>query len=262
MVYNIESTKHLEGDCVTNANEADAERSRKTRPPPTRAVACADAIRQRILDGSYAGGMQLRQDALAEELGVSRIPVREALVQLEAEGLIKIHPHRGAIVTEISAQEISELFEMRALLEPRLLELSAPNLSADDYTEIRAILKEYASELKGLHIDRWGALNTALHALLYRHAKRPRMEYTVQQLLAASDRYTRMQLYYTDGQERAEREHELIVDLCAQAQYTTAAELLRVHIVHSGEDLSRLIVERKNGATDQREVETKTAQTA
>ena len=61
------------------------------------------------------------------EFGVSRIPVREALMQLEAEGLVKIHPHRGAIVSELSTEEVEELFELSALLEPRLLKASARN---------------------------------------------------------------------------------------------------------------------------------------
>ena len=76
----------------------------------TMALAAADELRRRVLDGVYPGGHPLRQDALAAELGISRIPLREALVQLESEGLVKILPHRGAVVAEASADEIAELF--------------------------------------------------------------------------------------------------------------------------------------------------------
>ena len=91
----------------------------------TMSAAAADKLRRRILDGTLPAGFQLRQDLLAEELGISRIPIREALVQLEAEGLVRIIPHRGAVVSELSLSEIEELFELRALIEPHLLRRSA-----------------------------------------------------------------------------------------------------------------------------------------
>src|SRR5215203_6201801 len=81
----------------------------------------ADAIRERILRGHYRDGEPLRQDAIGAELGVSRIPVREALRQLEAEGLVTFSPHRGAVVSSLSLEEIQELFELRAEIEGDLI---------------------------------------------------------------------------------------------------------------------------------------------
>src|SRR5438132_13826238 len=80
-----------------------------------------EALRERILRGDYPEGEPLRQDALADELGVSRIPVREALRQLEAEGLVTFSPHRGAVVSSLSLEEIDELFELRAQIECDML---------------------------------------------------------------------------------------------------------------------------------------------
>ena len=88
-----------------------------------------EAIRERILSGAYPEGEPLRQDAIAEELGVSRIPIREALRQLEAEGLVVFNPHRGAVVSTLSLGEIEELFDLRAEIELMLLgrdELAVP----------------------------------------------------------------------------------------------------------------------------------------
>lgn len=220
-------------------------RPKGVNPPPTRAIACAEEIRRRILGGDYAGGMQLRQDALAEEFGVSRIPVREALVQLEAEGLVRIQPHKGAVVAELSPDEVMELFEFRSLIEPRLLERSASALTPADFERLDGILEEYGEELRSLHIDRWGTLNTQLHTLLYSHAEVPRIEATAQQLLQSSDRFTRMQIFYTDGRQRAEDEHEAIVRLCRKGDVAGAVETLRMHILHAGEDLSKHLAERK-----------------
>src|ERR1043166_1378508 len=93
--------------------------SRQVVPLQRQTVAgmTVEALRERILRGDYPEGEPLRQDALADELGVSRIPVREALRQLEAEGLVTFSPHRGAVVSVLSLEEIAELFELRAEIE-------------------------------------------------------------------------------------------------------------------------------------------------
>lgn len=132
----------------------------------TVAEQAADALRRKILSGELAEGVSLRQDALAAEFGISRIPVREALVQLEGEGLVKIVPHKGAVVSGLSIEEINELFMLRSLLEPVLLKKSAPGLTAADYAELDAILAEYKVELHAQHTTRWGELNTRLHEVL------------------------------------------------------------------------------------------------
>ena len=84
----------------------------------TVAEAVAEKLRMRILSGALQEGAQLRQEVLAAELGVSRIPLREALRLLEGEGLVTIVPHRGAVVSVRSPDEIGELFDLRVLLEP------------------------------------------------------------------------------------------------------------------------------------------------
>src|SRR3954464_3473882 len=89
------------------------------------------ALRERILRGDYPEGEPLRQDAIADELGVSRIPVREALRQLEAEGLVTFSPHRGAVVSSLSLDEIDELFDLRAQIECDLLAHAVPRMSKE-----------------------------------------------------------------------------------------------------------------------------------
>ncbi|MEO8622727.1 MAG: GntR family transcriptional regulator, partial [bacterium] len=107
-----------------------------------------DALRDRILRGGFPEGEPLRQDAIAEELGVSRIPVREALRQLEAEGLVTFNPHRGAVVTTLSLQEIAELFELRADIESDLLRRSIPLMGTDDHKRATEILDAYDTALR------------------------------------------------------------------------------------------------------------------
>ena len=205
--------------------------------------AVAEELRRRILDGEFKAGFQLRQDALATEFGVSRIPVREALMQLEAEGLVKIQPHRGAVVSELSTEEVEELFELRALLEPRLLEASGPHLTEEDYRQLNAVLQEYGAELRAQHVSRWGELNTEFHRLLYRHAGQPRTLAIVLSLLQDCDRHTRLQLSLTGGMERAEIEHAELVRLCAERKFAAACALLKTHIENVGRSLRAYIAD-------------------
>src|SRR5689334_25063716 len=103
----------------------------------------ADAIRERILRGRYPEGEPLRQDAIGAELGVSRIPVREALRQLEAEGLVTFNPHRGAVVSTLSLKQIQELFELRAEIEGDLIRRAIPHMTPEDHVRADEILDAY-----------------------------------------------------------------------------------------------------------------------
>jgi DNA-binding GntR family transcriptional regulator len=95
--------------------------------------------------------------ALATQYQVSRIPVREALRQLDAEGLIAIVPNRGAVVPALSPDDVEELFSIRALLEPEVLKLSIPQLTEEDCSEAEAVLRKYVSELcREDHVSAWG----------------------------------------------------------------------------------------------------------
>src|SRR5574337_644008 len=103
--------------------------------------AVAEKLREQIIRGEIPEGAQLRQDAIANQYQVSRIPVREALRQLDAEGLITIVPNRGAVVPSLSGRDVEELFTIRALLEPEVLKVSIPELAAEDLARAEAILR-------------------------------------------------------------------------------------------------------------------------
>ncbi|PWB59884.1 MAG: GntR family transcriptional regulator [Bradyrhizobiaceae bacterium] len=230
------------------SREPDRPRGKGLRHK-TLAAATAEELRRRILEGEFPAGMQLRQDALAAEFQMSRIPLREALVQLEAEGLVTIQPHRGAVVSSLSPAEVAELFELRMLIEPYLLRLSAPRLIAQDYAELHAILDEYSAELRAQHVARWGELNTRFHMLLYRHAQRPRSLSIAENLLQACDLHTRLQLAHTGGQQRAEAEHAELVRLCATDRIDEACALLQAHIENVGNSLGAFLATRPRRET-------------
>jgi DNA-binding GntR family transcriptional regulator len=219
-----------------------AERSTIERK--TVAEAVAETLRMRILSGELSEGAQLRQEVLAAELGVSRIPLREAFRLLEGEGLITIAPHRGAVVAVRSPEEIAELFDLRVLLEPDLIRHAIPKLTQKDLDEAETILAGYKKALETRDIEAWGRLNTQFHLALYRPAGRPRSLALVRSLLDQTDSYTRMQLLLTGGQSRAQREHGELLNLCRQADVAGAARLLAEHVREAGRSLVAFMRDR------------------
>lgn len=208
--------------------------------------AVADKLRDQIIRGEIAEGTQLRQDAIATQFQVSRIPVREALRQLEAEGLITIVPNRGAVVPALSPEDIEELFSIRSLLEPEVLKRSIPHLTEEDFSQAEAILKTFVNELhREDHVSGWGRLNWQFHSTLYSKANQPRFMATIRNINNSGERYTRLQLYLTHGIKRANEEHHKILELCRQRDVAAACKLLREHIEYARQSLKQVLHERR-----------------
>ena len=207
----------------------------------TLSAAIVDQLRQAILDGTYPAGSQLRQDALGDTYGVSRIPVREALFQLEAEGLVRIVPQKGAIVSELSLDEINDVFDLRRIMEPRLLAQSAPHFAAGDFAGLDDIHKRFEKAIKARNVAEWGRLNADFHMAMYVHARQPRTKAIVVALLQTSDRYTRLQLSNTKAMGPAEKEHAHLIALCRAKQIEEACRFLEQHIEAVRTDLLQVV---------------------
>jgi DNA-binding GntR family transcriptional regulator len=207
----------------------------------------ADKLRDQIIRGEIPEGAQLRQDVIADRYQVSRIPVREALRQLDAEGLITILPNRGALVPELSPDDIEELFAIRALLEPEVLKHSIPRLSSADLAHAEQILGKFIKELRHEdHISSWGRLNWQFHSTLYSRAERPHFMAIIRNVNHKGERYTRLQLYLTHGVKRANEEHHEILELSRKRQVSAACKLLRQHIIYAGQSLKQALAEKRS----------------
>jgi len=218
-------------------------------PRQSLTTAVADKLREQIIRGELPEGAQLRQDAIASQYHVSRIPVREALRQLDAEGLIAIVPNRGAVVPALSPNDIEELFSIRALLEPEVLKRSIPRLTEDDFSKAESVLRKYVSELRrDDHVSSWGRLNWQFHSILYGRADQPRFMAIIRNVNNSGERYTRLQLYLTHGIKRANEEHHQILELCRRRDVTGACKLLRLHIQNAGESLKEALEQKRAAA--------------
>src|SRR6185369_17783448 len=151
----------------------------------------AELVRQRILTGQLKGGQPIRQEHLAAELGVSRIPLREALKQLAAEGFVTITSHKGAVVAELSIQEVEELFDIRLKLEAWLLQLAIPALTERD---LAALEKNMDEQRSPDILPRWGDVNWRFHEIMYLPASRPITLKLLKNIHDKIDRYLRLEV--------------------------------------------------------------------
>lgn len=207
----------------------------------TLSTAIAEHLRQEILGGQHPSGTPLRQDALAERFQVSRIPVREALFQLEAEGLLVMQPHRGAVVSSFSVEEIADIFELRALLEPRLLAAALPRMGESDFTQVAGLDADFAQAVQAGDMTRWGELNARFHMGLYQRAPRPRTLAIVAALLQSSERFTRLQMNRQHAMLRAAEDHRELLALCRRRDVDGACAHLGEHIAKVHRDLLSLL---------------------
>lgn len=196
----------------------------------TVADSATEELRRRILSGELSDGEPLRQDALARDFGTSRIPIREALSRLEAEGLVASYPHRGYVVTALSREEIKELFDLRMMLEPELLRAAIPRSTPAHFDEAAALLRRYDAGLDADEVYKWGELNTQYHLALYAPAQRKKTLEIVRSLLVNTDRYTRLVIMLDNGVESAKEDHGGLLELCRKGAVNQAVALLHDHI--------------------------------
>ena len=187
-------------------------------------------LRAAIRDGALTPGQRLTQSELAGQLGVSRIPLRDALRRLEVESLVEIDGHRGARVTVLSAEDVAEIYEMRIMLEARCMRYSIENLTADAAMELAD--ESTASELDGLAPREAFQRRREFYGRLYAFAERPRMRRTIMQLRDNVDRY-----HMLSDRSHAHLAHKELAEAIAERNADRAVAVLTDHISESRDDL-------------------------
>lgn len=124
-------------------------------------------LRQEIISGKYQPQQRVIISKVAKEFGTSEIPVREALKNLESEGLIKITPHVGAVVTSINIEEIGEIYELRSMLEGKAAKKAAKNLGQNDFNRLESLITDMDRALQHKEFERLGQLNREFHQSIY-----------------------------------------------------------------------------------------------
>jgi DNA-binding GntR family transcriptional regulator len=195
----------------------------------------AESLRQAIIAGQLVPGESLRQETLAQHFCVSRIPVREALRQLESERWIIFHPNRGARVSSLGAAEAREIYEIRASLEVTALRLAAPHHTPDSLQEVAAILRASQGESdRSLYVQR----NREFHLALYGPADRPRLLGMIDSLHSQGERYLRLKLDMSAHKRRSDDEHQQLLDALRGGELERAIRILEPHLLQTGEMLA------------------------
>ena len=149
-------------------------------------------IRHLILSRTLAPGQRLVQSELAEQLGVSRTPIREALHRLESAGLVKLSPHKGASVADLSISDLKDIYTIRIAIEGYGAYLAAQNVKDQDLVELEALLRRMREGFE--QSDRWHLLevNREFYAVLYALAEQPRLYALIMNHIDLADMYRRM----------------------------------------------------------------------
>lgn len=195
-----------------------------------------DQLRQAIIEGMYSSGEALRQDQIAKDYGVSKIPVREALVQLESDGFVEIFSGRGAFVSRLSVSQAEEIYVIRIALEPVLLERAIPLTPETAWLRAGGILA--ALEAENLPYHQWHALDFEFHTSLYHHADLPMMKKIVTNLHHNLARYYRVyEILGAEFRKAGEVEHRDILAACQANNIQIAMQELSNHLTRSKDQL-------------------------
>ena len=202
-----------------------------------------ERLRAAIFDGRLPCGMAIRQQELATLFGVSRMPVREALRQLEAQGLLKVVHHKGAVVAPLINHDSAETYALRMLLECEALRLSVPLLEEADFAFAQDCIERLERTSDYVEISR---LNRAFHRTLYAHANNRRLLNLVDEGLIEEERFLRFNLEAMGLRNMAQDDHRNMLQAARQRNVALAVELLREHLQRGVDAIERYLAQRSS----------------
>ena len=199
----------------------------------------AQLIRDGIISGEFAPGTRIRQEDLAERFGASRVPVREALRQLEYEGLVTVIANTGAWVSQLTLLECEEIYQMRERLEPLLLGISAPALRGADLDLLGDLA--HRMSIAGEDVAAFLALDREFHWATYAGAQTAQLGELVQKLWNTTAPYRRAYVsrWNTDLRRVANEEHHLMLASLKDDDMEGAERILASHIRRTRRQLAR-----------------------
>ncbi len=204
----------------------------------------AAALREAITTGQLRGNQPLPQDEIAAQFKVSHIPVREALRQLEAEGLVTYQANRGATVTALTPGEITEIYQIRSILETAALRRAVAHLSPAVLARAGQILDQAERATDGAE---WGSLDVEFHRTIYDLDDRPRLKELIEGLLRRVDRYWLSHGLMLKHRDTFDREHRDLLAAAASGDAERAAEVLDAHLTDACELLVAELEAERSG---------------
>lgn len=189
-------------------------------------------IRDQIICGNFRPGARLRLRALADQFRVSTQPIREALHELEAQGLVRTVPRKGAIVTKLTIQELVDIYEIRATLESMATRLAVPQLSAETITTLDNLITDMNNQMG--KVVELVELNKQFHLTLYQPSGRKHLVELVGSLRNNTAHYLHAYMIDLGGMPLAQDEHRAIVAACRDGNAEHAAAMMHDHVMSAG----------------------------
>lgn len=216
--------------------------SEQLSPHMARAV-IEERLRSAILDGRLPPGTAVRQQELATLFGVSRMPVREALRQLEAQSLLNVEMHKGAVVAPLIGEDAVDTYALRVLLESEALRQSIPLLDADDIARARGYIQQLENETRHAEI---GRLNRLFHMALYSKAPNKKLLRLIENELNEEERFLRFHLSSMGLGKLTQDDHNALVDAACDKLVDEAVAVLEQHL-NSGARVIRQYLDSQLG---------------
>ena len=203
---------------------------------PLREVVC-ETLRKAIRNGVLEPGERLMEVQLAEELGISRTPVREAIRKLEQEGYVIMMPRRGTYVSNVSVRDVKEIFEIRSALESLATSLAAMRIEPEELDRLRALLTEIEGHIERRDIDKIVATDIEFHGLLYRVSRNERLVTIIGNLKEQLARFRTLSMSYPGRLHETLEEHRAMVEAIAAGDEEAARDAAERHMEQAEETL-------------------------
>lgn len=204
-----------------------------------------ESIREAIISGQLRSGERLMEIQLAEEMGVSRTPVREAIRKLELEGLVAMIPRKGAYVAGLSLKDIIDVFEIRGALEGLAAELAAERITSEELEELERYLVKIADDIDKGDLERVVATDTDFHSILYQASRNQRLSQIINNLREQIQRFRTTSLSYPGRMKIALEEHRKIVEAISARDGELASKLAHEHIENAENSMMSMIQQDK-----------------
>jgi DNA-binding GntR family transcriptional regulator len=202
-----------------------------------------EGLRDAIILGEYVPGQHLRLEDIAARYDISTTPVREALRDLEVEGLVSIFPHRGAVVTQLSADDLLDIYEVRATLEEMATRLAVPNMGEDTFAQLELYIEQMDDHLGELAT--LVKLNHNFHYTLYCASGRRHLCELTSILRRRTQHYLHAYISHLGGMPVAQEEHRSVIEACRSGEAEPAARIIYEHVTHVGNSIIEYVHEQE-----------------
>lgn len=213
-------------------------------PPHLARSVIEERLRSAILDGRLPPGTALRQQELAGLFGVSRMPVREALRQLEAQSLLQVVMHKGAVVAPLIGEDAVDTYALRVILETEALRQSIPLLDAHDIAQARGYIQQLETETRHAEI---GRLNRLFHMSLYSKAHNQKLLRMIEVELNEEERFLRFHLSSMGLGKLTQDDHIALVDAASDKLVEDAVRLLEAHLNNAARTIRKYLDRQSAG---------------